>query len=395
MKTICFVKYDAGIRIYKQAKALKETKKYKSMLICEKCDYNLLREVFDDIIFLGILKNKNNNFLSRSCNYASNKLFKYGEKKLKKIVTSTNVDLFHTHAEPNDIPRVVIENSDKPVIFDEQDFSGISCGLENLDKKTREDERYCFEHADGIVRKGPPFEIDYYRQHGYNINCPEVQWMDYCDEDLFADMNSAKLSDEDGETHFVLIGSISPDPNYQIKYCIPLGKELARQKIHLHIYPAPPEYKISKEYHELDRKEKYFHFHKPAPYKELSKEIAKYDWGIVDASVTLPTDFEGERMSNDRKKSGIGNRPFTFMEAGIPFIGSKMYVLYREIIERNQIGLSIDNTELRRLGELLKDYDYLELKENIRKARETLSLSEQIGHLEMFYQKVIDNYNYN
>lgn len=393
MNTVCFVKYDAPIRIYKQAKALKETKKYRLLLLCEKCDYNLLEDVFDEIIFYGFLKNRNNNFISRSFNYGSNKILNYGEKNLKRIVNNIDVDIFHTHAEPNNIPRIVIENSSKPVVFDGQDFTGIVSGIENLDKKTRDDEKYCFEHADGIVRKGPPFEINYYRQHGYKINCPETQWMGYCDEDLFADMNVIKLSDEDGEIHLVFTGSISTDPNYRYKYFISLIKELAKQKIHFHIYPAPLEYKISKEYLELDQKEKYFHFHKPVPYKDLSKEIAKYDWGIIDASVMLPATFESKRWTIERRMTTLANKLFSYMEAGIPIIVAKMLVAMKAIVEENQIGFSIDNNEINKFGELIKDYDYLELKKNVRKTRDVLSLRNQVEYLEEFYQKVIDNYS--
>ena len=396
MKTICFVKYDAGVRIYKQAKALKEINQYKLLLICEKCDYDLLKDVFDEVIFFGFLKSKNNNPLSRSCNYASNKMFKFDEKKLKRIVNSINidVDIFHTHAEPNNIPRIVIENSTKPVVFDEQDFTGISSGIEKLDTKTKEDEKYCFEHADGIVRKGPPFEIDYYRQHGYKIDCPEIQWLDYCDESLFADTNTTKLSDEDGELHLVYTGTISPNKKNLYKYFIPLGGELAKQNIHLHIYPASLEfeYLISKEYMELDRKEKYFHFHKPIPYEKLGVEIAKYDWGVVDASIVLPVNFEGVRLTKERKRTAIGNKAFGYMEAGIPVIVSRMYTAYKDIIEKNQIGFSMDKDELNKLGKILKEHDYQKLKENVRNVRKILSLSKQIKYLDMFYQRVFDNF---
>ncbi len=385
MKTICFVQQDPSIRIYMQAKALKKSEKYKLLLICGKCDYALLKNIFDDIIFYGFLKNKDNNLFSRSSNFVFDKIFNYDEKKLRKILKTIDVDIIHAHAEPNNIPRIVIENSKKPVVFDGQDFTGISCGLENLDARTKVDEKYCFEHADGICHKGPPFEIEYYRQHGYNINGPEVRWIGCCDEELFADMDANKLSEENGETRLVYTGSISPDPRYEYKYFIPLANEIAKQKVHLHIYPSSPsEYKNSREYLELSHKERYFHFHRHVPYMELSKEIAKYDWGIL-----IERDIRGERYNEAKPKVGMATKLFSYMEAGIPVIVSDHLLPIKDFVLENKIGFSIKDDELNKIGEIIKGYDYSKFKENIIRGRNIWSLKNQVTYLEEFYQEII------
>jgi hypothetical protein len=385
METICFVQFDTGIRVYSQAKALKKTGKYKLILICEKCNYDLFENIFDEIVFYGVIKNKNNNLLSRSCNYAFNKMFNYGEKRLKNIAKTIGVDIFHAHAEPNNIPRVVIENSSLPVVFDGQDFTGISSGIENLDARTREDEKYCFEHADGICHKGPPLEIEYYRQHGYKINCPEIQWLGGCDEELFADSNAKKVSDRDGKTRLVYAGSISPDPKYEYKYFIPLAKEIAKQKVHLHIYPSnPSEYKHS-EYLELSQKEQYFHFHKHVPYNELSREISKYDWGIL-----IEKNIRSERYIEEKPKVGMATKLFSYMEAGLPIIVGDHLLPIKEFVETNKIGFSVKDDEINKISELIKGYDYTEMKRNVLRSREIWSLRNQARYLEEFYQKVIE-----
>ncbi|MGB8216479.1 MAG: hypothetical protein WCE94_04175 [Candidatus Methanoperedens sp.] len=369
-----------------QAKALKATKKYKLLLICEKCNYDLLENIFDEIIFYGLLKNKDNNFLSRCCNFAFNKIFNYGEKNLKSMINNVDVDVFHAHAEPNNIPRIVIENSSSPVVFDGQDFTGNTSGIENLDTRTRDDEKYCFEHADGICHKGPQSELEYYRQHGYKINCPELQWWGCCEEGLFADMNTKKLSEEDGEIHLVYIGSVSTDPKYDYKNFIPLIKELAIQKIHLDIYPSNLlEYRKSREYVELEQKEHYFHFHEPVPYNQLSKEIAKYDWGIE-----IVKNVWSERLTEEKAKVAMGTKYFAYLEAGIPAIVSDHYTLIKDFVRINQIGFSVKNSEINKLGEMIKGYDHKDLKKNIIKTREVFLASNQAKPLEEFYRNIIE-----
>ncbi|HEY9247267.1 MAG TPA: hypothetical protein VIO11_10510 [Candidatus Methanoperedens sp.] len=382
MNTLCFVKYDAQIRIYKQAKALKNTGRYRLVLICEKCNYDLLKDVFDEIIFYGFLKNKNNNFASRILNYGSNKLFGYSNKNLKKIINNINADIFHTHAEPNDVPRTVMENSKVPVVFDSQDFSGISFGLENLDKKIKEDEKYCFEHASGICHKGPEFEIDYYRQHGYNINAPEIQWMDYCDKDLFVGVKPKKLSMEDGEIHLVHTGTISNDPKYRYKYLIPLGKKLAKQRVHLHIYPSNNyEYRTSKEYLELDRKEKYFHFHDSVAYLKLPEEIAQYDWHSHILEY-----FVGPMFTPEKQRVSMGNKLFTSLEAGLPMVVSPQLECIRKLVEKYKIGIIVKDEDLNSLKQIIENQNYTDFQSNVLKAREKLSLDNQVPRLEKFYQ---------
>ena len=392
MRTICFVKRNPQIRIYKQAKALKRTGRYRLILIAQRYDKELFKDVFDEIIDFGSeyysvpdfgfhLIGKDitlRNILRKISRRRSNE-----EKELAKIVKETDADLFHAHAGPNIFPKIVIENATKPVVFDAYDFSGISSGIENLDEKERIAEKYCLEHADGIVRKGPPFEIDYYRQHGYKITCPEIQWMDYCDEDLFVDMNAKKLSAEDGELHLVYTGAVCVDPKYAFCYFIPLGKQLAKQKIHLHLYSNPYQYATSKEYIELDKKEKYFHFHKPIPFMELSMEIAKYDYGLW-----IHENVIGSRVIKEKWKVAIGCKLFTYLEAGLPIIVSDHMEYGKEIIKRYRIGFAIKDEEIGNLKEKIKNQKYDELRENVLKVRNELLLRKQVNRLEEFYEKV-------
>jgi hypothetical protein len=394
MRTICFVKQNPQVRIYKQAKALKKTGRYRLILIAQRYDKKLFSDVFDEIIDFGSEYNYvpklGFNFFGKNITVSKilNRIFKFDERSLARIIKEIDADLFHAHAEPNNIPKIVMENATKPVVFDAYDFSGISSGIENLNEKERIAEKYCLEHADGIVRKGPPLEIEYYRQHGYKIKCPEIQWLDYCDENLFVDMSTKKLSEEDGEVHLVYAGNICVDPKYAFCYFIPLGIQLAKQKIHLHLYSNPYQYATSKEYLELDKKEKYFHFHNPVPFTELSREIAKYDYGSV-----ISENVNSDRFTDEKKKVAHGNKIFGYLEAGLPTIVSKHWEWMKETVEQYKIGFSIGESEINKLAEILKKISYENVVNNVNIARKDLSLSAQSGNLVEFYDEVVKKYH--
>ena len=412
MKTIAFVRFRTltGAHIYKEALALKKAGKYKLIIVAKIDNRKMLEEVFDEIIDLrssqekrliqemGQKENaqKHHYRLKQVVNLfykgPIKKIVKANEKKrLARIIKklSKRVDAFHTVTGTDDVPYIVMKNTDKPVVFDGGDFTGISKGIKRLTKKERQMERYCFEHASGIIHKGPPFEIDYYRKLGYKINCPILHWLDYCDQNLFAPKDIQKLSSKDKEVHLVYCGSISETNKYLSNYYIPLGKIFTQQKIHLHIYPNPGQWKrgIFKEYFALDKKEKYFHFHKPLPYKKLPQEIAQYDYS---AWIHPLGNYSRSGIGREKYKVAIGNKLFTYLEAGLPVIISHHLEYGKALIEKYKIGVSIKDRDLDKLSQVLKKQDYPRLRKNVLEKREDLSLQNQYGKLAKFYQKILN-----
>ncbi len=390
MKTIVFVRAKPSVRIYKIAKALRKSTDYELILICRTLSYdaNLFKDLFDQIFFYStVFKFSKQSDLS--FNKWWNKKLKLGYRKVIKILNQINPTLIHTMAEPYNIIAYLIQNSKVPVILDANDYTGISTGLENLDMKTARLERYCLEYADGISHKGPDYEIDYYRQHGYKITCPELRWMNYCDEDLCVDTPQKKLSESDGEIHFVYTGLIANNPELKYIYYIPLAKKLARQKIHFHIYPKFAEQRLSyesyKKYIDLAIKEKYFHFHRPLSLKDLIKEISLYDWGLWIHSADISV-----RTHPEKVMTGSGNKIFSYLEAGLPMIVSSSRIYGKKIIEEYNIGFAIDDSDWDKFDKLIKDRDYSRLKKNVLKVRKELSMQNQSHKLVSFYDQILE-----
>ena len=392
MKTICFVKQDAGIRIYKQAKALKEKNKYKLLLICEKCDYDLLNNVFDDIIFYSFLKNKYNIFFARIVNYGFNNIFKYEEKKLKKIINTIDVDIFHAYAEPNTIPKIVIENSSVPVIYDTYDFAGVRYGVDELSKDEKNAEKFNLENADGIVMKFPEYILDYYKNLGYIINCPVLTYIDYCNEEFFFN----KYLDIDNDIHLVYGGVVDPTilpvEYYGNNQYIDIAKQLIEQEIYFHIYIKPQQSKIFKnkyqDYIDLSNSSKYFKIHFGKPQGEFQREISQFHFGVFFH------DFSKTKRTELFEQTSIGNRLSTYLEAGIPIIIGDNLKLNSEYIEKYDIGFKINLNDLSELKDKIKEANYEKLKENVIKTREgPLNMNNKVNRLIDFYKKIIDNFS--
>ncbi|UCE73366.1 MAG: hypothetical protein JSV56_10070 [Methanomassiliicoccales archaeon] len=392
MKTIIFVRPHPRFRIYKQALALKRTGRYKLILIAREINpdfLSLFLKIFNKIMFYRLVKLKNKK-LDRML--MESPIFDYlDEKKLAFLIRQEEPYIVHTMAEPNDVPMIVMKNAKAPVIFDGQDFTGISEGIENVPLKERKAEKYCFEYAAGIVHKGPKFEIDYYRQHGYKITCPELIYLDYCNENLFAPQNVKKLSDEDGELHFVFTGGISPTDKYKYIYYIPLAHKFAKQKIHFHIYPNPTQYADTRKFHKyfmLDKNEPYFHFHKPVQYRDLNKEIAKYDFGMI-----IHEKLQSKRWTFEKMEVGMSNKLFSYLESGLPVIVSDHVKAISDFVVKYEIGYSIRDDELHMIGNKIEEINYKGIVRNVFKTREQLSLSNQVSNLEAFYNEVYTYYS--
>ncbi len=370
---VTFIRERPFFRVYRNALALKRTGKFHLTLIGRDMNEKFITDLFDEVIPYGVT-GKAGRFGGFINHKFENKCF----QNLAKLVKKSQTDIFHTVAVPDTVPKIVMQNAGAPVVYDEQDFIGISNGMENISASEKELEKFCFENADGVLYKGPKYELEYYKKNGYQIKCPAMQWLPYCDESLFESKSSGNE-----EIHIVYAGNISLTPNSMYSYYIPMAKELAKQKIHFHIYPPVPKiYKIAKAYRHLDKKEKYFHFHNSLPYPMLVKEMAKYDFGLWVHNFDTSTGAYKEKW-----KVAIGNKMFSYLEAGLPVIVNKEIEYGSRLVMENKMGIVIKNRE--EIGKAINSADYSRLYSNVLKARKKLSIEKNVNRLVNFYQKLV------
>ncbi|MCG2719074.1 MAG: hypothetical protein L6408_09625, partial [Nanoarchaeota archaeon] len=242
-------------------------------------------------------------------------------------------------------------------------------------------DKYCFEHANGIVHRGPDLEIDYYRNHGYKITCPTLHYVDCCNKEFFVNRNVKKLSDEDGEYHLVGMGG-----GYSSVHAVSLARKIAEQKIHFHLYFVPYSLispVVFKEYQKLNKTEKYFHLEKAVPFDKVPKEIAKHDFGTL----IVPPEILN-KYPIDALKVVISNRIFTYLESNLPIILNKRIEYMKKFIEEHNVGFSVKDEEIDNLQNIIKKYDYKELQNNVLKAREKLLINNYAERLVKFFDTI-------
>jgi len=253
-------------------------------------------------------------------------------------------------------------------------------------------EKYCFENADGIIHKADENELKYLDKKvlgEFEIKAPHIFFPPYCLKDLMAPANKDKLSKKDKEIHIVFVGHIGTGE--WGKWWHKQIKDILNQKMHLHLYgktaylTKKESYNAVKEnnlYQEL-LENKYCHLHDQMNFKELSKEISKYDFGIWLG--------HGMRSREKNIRFGTGNKMAAYFEAGLPFFYFKDQKSVVKLMKKYGFNLELDGNELKFLKKKINKINYKELQKKVLVAREDFEVDKHIKELEDFFKKVAEN----
>lgn len=363
-KKIMFIKEQAGVRLWKQVKALKSTGRYFLILVTHfyaPCEY---QGIFEDII---LYRNR---------------------RHLIKIVRNFKGYLIHAYGWPSAIVKLAIEEAKVPVVYDLYDSKVVTYGKENLPFRFRnefETEKFCFENADGIITKSP--EIEYLKKF-FKIKAPTILFQDYCLDELIVNRRTRKISQKDGEFHLVYVGQVSP-MSYPKKIAggtqfLDIARILASQRIHFHIYSSPFHRRSYPKYRRFMKATQYFHLHKPMSIRKLPKEIARYDYGLY-----LVDYRNAPAVTDEKQKTGTGNKFASYLEATLPIIVNSDLEYESKRVKRTGIGLVIDMKNIPMIRSILQSMDYERLIKKIETTRETFNMAKKIIRLETFYRKAI------
>lgn len=399
MKTIVFARNGLGPRMFNHALALKQSKKYRCVLFTRVYDQytlSLFKNVFDEIICYqpSVLDTKNYGLTQNIKNLPTvhhikgiitellePPIKKLSWKKVLNIFNSIEADAYSCCG-ADILTELVLKNTNKPVVMDLHNGT-VSAGIENLSKEEQKTDKYCYENVAGIIHRGSKHEIKYYKDHGYKIKCPIHVYLDSTNHDLFADINTKKLSDEDGEIHIVGMGAGMNELDlHELIY------KMIRQKMHYHLYLVPYSgvgVRVFRKLVDMNKNEKYFHLHQALPFDKIVKETAKYDFG---AKIDTPDHLN--RFEPIYPKIGVSYRIYAFLDAGLPVLLSDPWTNMINILDKYKAVIPVSHEGVSTLRKTLESYDYEKLKKNVIKAREELSIKKQKDGLVKFYDSIIE-----
>ena len=386
---VLFVCDRPDFRCHKMAKGLLATGECEPHLLASGWDPAVHGPAFKRASSLGGAFNSSF-YIYRMLDLASNGRADVPSKPFLKLWLSSKMramepyDVLHAMTPPVTLSKLAIESASAPTVFDQYDTILESYGPEHQWMREIDDERWCFEHAQGYVHKGPKAELDFYRDHGYRLAGPELSYPDGCEESMFQPTEGKKMRDSDGEWHIAYAGGIH-GPG-KACWLMPEFEALASQKMHVHIYPAP----YSKAHEDLIAYSVpgvgggRIHMHKTLPYQELVKELAAYDFGIYYFDLD-PAKFPGQSR---KLRTAAGNKIPTYYEAGLPVLIGNRLEYSAGMISEDGAGLVVCAEELPSLAERIKVADMKGLRKAVERARDRLSLSSQAKSLLEFYKRL-------
>lgn len=405
-KEIIFLEPFPEIMMYKMAKLLRK-KGYKTVsirLLENKDSDDFYRDAFNKIISfnLSFLKLKVKNIpaimlllLKKTRDFF--KLFRQISKLRPYVIISRAGPSW-----PSALTRILF--SKIPLIYFPYDIRSASCRTNVVRKKRGipkfeiKAEKFCFEHADGIIHKGHPDELNFLKGEllGYNLKLPlnQLSFHPYVSEEFIVPLNKDKLSEKDKEIHVVHLDSSGASGPWGGAYVYDYVRKLIKHKIHVHNYSksnALSQKELFKSFEESRFYEaykdvlisKYFHRHKSLNPKEIILEASKYDYGIAPIPENVNTE------NNPDWKFTIGNKLATYIEAGVPLILESDATFTSDLVKKYRIGFLHNKETLENLDKEIKKLNYKQLEKNMIKAREDFSMENNFPRLERFIENVV------
>ncbi len=277
------------------------------------------------------------------------------------------------------------------IVYDQYDvYRGLS-RIHNRSIQKRE--KYCFENADGICCRS--FETQYlkYRFH-YHFNGKRILFLDYCwNKYTFA--RKAKKTDEG--LQIVYGGRIVPPYSQDIlgrteweALCF-IAESLKRKKGCLTVIPLELN-ETHEDFVKLAEKNPFFKLKKPMKFQALIKYESNMDYGIDCLEFQNKMDeyekiFAGTTDYRAKAKYYATNKFFDYIDAGIPILYGKKNEMFGRCFARYGAAIPCAVEDMPdMLDELKANRD--QYAENVKVARETLSIEKQINRLIEFYKSL-------
>ena len=197
---------------------------------------------------------------------------------------------------------------------------------------------------------------------------------------------SGPSSNEPGR--LVFAGTVNPsaypDAVFGDVKLINLIKLITRQEIEFNIFLNPYQAKLAngnfQDYFDLEQRNPNFHIMDGVSPDRLPGAISHMGYGSL--VYLFPDEF---LIKKKHFSNMMPTKFFSYIEAGLPVLVSDRLKGVSKEVERNGLGIVLKKKDLYGIGDILKNANYHQLKNNVLNYREKHSMDHEIGRLIQLY----------
>ena len=243
-----------------------------------------------------------------------------------------------------------------------------------------ETDRFCLEHAEALCCRG--YEQEFLmKDAGYKISGDILQFFDYC--------NDANIEQRPPKKEILSVcyaGALSTEreqPGSPLACILEFSELCERNKCFFHVYPNEWDEIAYADYINLEKKNKYFRFHKPVAFEKLRKELSQYDYEVVPIKSSFRQLEANPYLSKNKCIYAATNKLFDAVDAGMPVIAATPVKLAGYLEEKGVlINWCIEDFDFEQLRIMKKRGD---IYRRVAAVRKELAVSNHIDELIHFY----------
>jgi glycosyltransferase involved in cell wall biosynthesis len=308
-------------------------------------------------------------------------------ESVKRIVNKFHPFVIHSHNAPDFLTISAIEaaNGEVPVIHDchealtlNETGYYVSDDVETITVEYPRQEKTAIEKSDGriYVSEG----VRDYIQQRYDVDqSKDMVFYSFVSESVVPTQLRRKISEKDGETHIVYIGTVTSkikDSHYDLREVF---RRIASYGIHVHMYVSIWGAK-DKAYQRLAEENAYIHYHGHLDQKRLLDEITQYDFGWAG--------LNSNSKNREHLDVAIPNKVFEYIACGLPVLAFP-HKNIKEFLSRHSVGLVFDNLD--EAVSQLRNKKIENIKRNVLNARYKFTVEKNINKLVQYYEKLTDS----
>lgn len=358
-----------------------------------KIGYALRQKGYRVILFLEEqnsrgLNKANYKFFDNICIFRSEQ-----EVYCKCLIVKPLVYHIFTEANVSSWAKYLISRKDilGKIVYDQYDIYRGICRIHN--RRLLENEKFCFENADGLCCRS--FESQYLKQRfHYRFKGKRILFMDYCWNKYFY---AHKAKKRDDALQIVYGGRIlSPQSEdilgrteWEALYFI--AESLKQKKGFLTVIPSELN-ATHRDFVKLAEENEFFKLKQPLKFRDLIKFESNMDYGIDCLEFQYKMEeyekvFTGVTDYRAKAKYYATNKFFDYLDAGIPIIYGRKNEIFGRCFARYGAAIPCAVEDMPNMLDELKAKRN-QYAENVKVARETLAIDNQIGRLIEFYKSL-------